>query len=1063
MRLFLHFKINLLITFIFSFVFISKSNDTYSQDVPKIMQPSPEAAALFRFNDYPMDYSTGLPQINIPIYEIKSGSLSVPISISYHASGRKVFDQNGPVALGWSLNAGGMISRTIHGSIDFGRYKFPYPFTKANLDNERDLGYLERIMHFDKNIEESPPGYWMDSEYDIFSFNLGNNSGKFIFKDNNNVKTPVLLSHKPYTITPYASSTGLDRIDIVDDKGTTYKFVASEGATYSSDYGRTGYALEKIISADKADEISFVYTTFFQERVSISQTETIEDWYPSAPTQSSKPPLESTSRNSYEISRLKEIHFKLGKVLFNLVNGRDQLDNIQLVSLNGKPIKTIQFNRSYRESLSFLGFAIDNLDGLSFKDKTGATVENYSFEYYPTKFVAPATEINVRHRDWWGYYNASGQDRMVPLYQVDYVHPGGIDVYNIGNPTANREPNLEALKSGVLKKIIYPTGGSSEFIYENNKYKIYGTSTIKDGPGLRVSQILTNDNNGIIQTKSYKYGEDESGHGEIDLLPGINTMASAMMTDYIGGDILQSGLEPGGEDHYRSRFFYSDFIPELTELAERPVVYKEVAEYRGTKNNNIGKTIYNYDYALWGPSGMPDFPAAPGGHSLGINRMHISNFNYWNTPSLIKQTDYKFTGNATVPYQPIKETVNIYTANHIENVDGLHVQRIREAPQTGIYRISGKCVERTLVSGLVPRYSGSRYIYTYNPYQIPVGIKNLNSTTETIYNDDGTQTKNTIDYTYNSRHLISQKKVNTSENNTFLYTNITYPFDYTNNPILNQMTSLNMLNFLIEQKELKNATPIKSIRTNFYNWGNSNPMISPQTVEVKKGDNDYETSLRYYNYDPSGNPGSLSKENDAVHSYLWDYNRTYPVAEVINSILSNTAYTSFEAEGTGNWSGIISTNIKDDVSGITGKKYYNLSGSTLTISGLISSNVYLISYWSRSTACTVSGTALQGWPKNLKQVTINGVSWNYFEHRVSGATTISVSGTSSIDELRLYPANSQMNSYTYEPLLGITSQCDVNNQISYFEYDAYGRLKLNRDINGNIIKTYNYQLQSSTP
>src|SRR4051812_31972766 len=91
----------------------------YSQDLPKVIQPSPEAAALFRFMDYPMDYSTGLPQISIPLYEVKSGELSVPISISNHASGRRVNDQDGPVALGWSLNAGGMISRTSYGSVDF--------------------------------------------------------------------------------------------------------------------------------------------------------------------------------------------------------------------------------------------------------------------------------------------------------------------------------------------------------------------------------------------------------------------------------------------------------------------------------------------------------------------------------------------------------------------------------------------------------------------------------------------------------------------------------------------------------------------------------------------------------------------------------------------------------------------------------------------------------------------------------------------------------------------------------------------------------------------------------
>ncbi|HEY0770061.1 MAG TPA: hypothetical protein VGD31_06975, partial [Sphingobacteriaceae bacterium] len=106
-----------------------------AQELPNLVRPSPETAALFRFQDYPMDYSTGLPSINIPLYEVQSGSLRVPISVSYHASGLKVSDEDGPVANGWSLNAGGAVSRTIHGSADFGEFRFPFPFTTSGLTN----------------------------------------------------------------------------------------------------------------------------------------------------------------------------------------------------------------------------------------------------------------------------------------------------------------------------------------------------------------------------------------------------------------------------------------------------------------------------------------------------------------------------------------------------------------------------------------------------------------------------------------------------------------------------------------------------------------------------------------------------------------------------------------------------------------------------------------------------------------------------------------------------------------------------------------------------------------
>lgn len=71
-----------------------------------------------------------------------------------------------------------------------------------------------------------------------------------------------------------------------------------------------------------------------------------------------------------------------------------------------------------------------------------------------------------------------------------------------------------------------------------------------------------------------------------------------------------------------------------------------------------------------------------------------------------------------------------------------------------------------------------------------------------------------------------------------------------------------------------------------------------------------------------------------------------------------------------------------------------------------------------------------------------------------------MSGTNGvIDELRLYPFAAQMTTYTYEPLIGITSQCDANNKITYYEYDSFGRLKTIRDQDRNVIKTMDYQYQ----
>jgi YD repeat-containing protein len=69
-----------------------------------------------------------------------------------------------------------------------------------------------------------------------------------------------------------------------------------------------------------------------------------------------------------------------------------------------------------------------------------------------------------------------------------------------------------------------------------------------------------------------------------------------------------------------------------------------------------------------------------------------------------------------------------------------------------------------------------------------------------------------------------------------------------------------------------------------------------------------------------------------------------------------------------------------------------------------------------------------------------------------------------IDELRLYPANAQMTTYTYSPLKGMTSNCDVDSRVIYYNYDGLGRLRYTRDQDGNILKTieYHYQQQNAS-
>ena len=109
---------------------------------------SPTAASLGKYADIPVNHHTGIPQIGVPIYTIKEGSLQLPISLSYHASGLKSAELASWVGAGWSLNAGGLITRTVQGVPD---EKLTNSYTSNENGHLSDGGYNYYLFKFDGN------------------------------------------------------------------------------------------------------------------------------------------------------------------------------------------------------------------------------------------------------------------------------------------------------------------------------------------------------------------------------------------------------------------------------------------------------------------------------------------------------------------------------------------------------------------------------------------------------------------------------------------------------------------------------------------------------------------------------------------------------------------------------------------------------------------------------------------------------------------------------------------------------------------------------------------------
>jgi hypothetical protein len=132
---------------------------------------------------------------------------------------------------------------------------------------------------------------------------------------------------------------------------------------------------------------------------------------------------------------------------------------------------------------------------------------------------------------------------------------------------------------------------------------------------------------------------------------------------------------------------------------------------------------------------------------------------------------------------------------------------------------------------------------------------------------------------------------------------------------------------------------------------------------------------------------------------------------------------------------------------------------------------YKLTFWHREPLQSQPPVVVHYYNGNVETITPfapniktrNG--WNYSEYVIPANFTGSlniIKGASSpptfIDELRFYPAASQINSYTFDPLIGMTSETDVNGKTVYYEYDKLNRLTLVKNEDRDIVKKicYNY-------
>lgn len=1050
--------------------------------VPNLFPRSPTTTAIEKYGTYQVNEFTGVPNISIPLYTITSGKLTIPITLSYHASGIKVTDVASWAGLGWSVIAGGQISRRTMGLNDDSE-SYGYlsgimkPAGTYSTNNVSDLQWLENIAN----------GTY-DTKPDIFSYDFPGHNGKFFFDGSSgNAFVTRMVPYSPIKIS-YASDNQYHRqianFDVLDENGNdnkfnTYETTNSSSGGHSNPSMRSAWKLSTMISQDKHDTISITYNTqnilnpvadieVLNVVDQIGQVNSNEGIRYSPDLPGSPVAIGNSLITTEQVPA--QINFKNGKVIFELdpVVRADLSNNtivkglldIQIFSFNyGTKSydlqKKIMFHKSYFSPNLRL-----KLDSISITDGNGILIQRYRFNYNQSVQIP---DYSSKSQDYWGYFNNKHNEFMIPRQSIPYTPNFGSSTINYvtinsGSDVDGRECDSTYMQAGVLTGIHYPTGGYSTFTYQTNQYTEYGISHLAGG--LRVKSISSYD--GVNPTPivhTYQYNSNRK-----NFILDYAYFSNYQLHRYydLSGN---SGLPKKVADCV-VRSFVSTPRCDLEAYDGATVVYPSVTEYIGTPGNNTGKINYLFQ----------DRPDATSNASFAGNLIYLSAFHL--RGQLVSKTDYKLKSDGT--YQPVRAESHTYTAFpevYYSNV-GVTVAKL--------YMNDGSFSSPFPPNGAYPDDSNN---YRWQTYPISSDDNYLTSTTINDYdlNDPSRYTTSTTTYGFgNIAHQQPTIITHTDNQGGQTTAKIKYPADYLLTPIytttynagLDGLLNSNAQAIPIEKyvnysNAVTGVNGITSGELHTYTMSKGNGLaalpdkvntlkvaaslinFAPSTVNSSTGqiqsDSRYIQTINFDDYDSQNNLTKYTPRNATATKILWDYNSSQPVAKFQNLPAStqsgNVAYTSFETGNYGNW----------NITGVpaspgfvpTGKLAYPMFNANITSPILDSSQPYVVTYWSNVSAVSVSGITATA----LKSV--NG--WTLYQHLIpAGTSQITLSGSGYIDELRLYPAVSQVTTYTYDPLVGVTSMTDPKGMTTYYEYDNFQRLMNVKDKDGNIVKHNEY-------
>ena len=856
--------------------------------------PTPKALEMIRYGHLSSHLNGGTMEYNVPIYTLEDRDFTIPISLNYASGGFRPNQQTGEAGLGWTLLAGGAITREIVAIDDMATGG--NNFFAGNMTDSLIYALSSPISYDNQNPYPKPDGCSTEVSSDIYHFTMPGHAGNFVYH------------HTSYAYLAYGTSHGAGAYQITyDETYHCFTIITGDGYEY-----RFGYQLfndstvERTFSrlARKSGESAATLlddqktiVTWLLDRIKAPNGRLVEFIY-----DGHSPSVTIPQEGDDVITTFGTIHKKEDNVDYYKKASITSVKYLKRIVVDSTSVaKTVasftwtrqstkEINSSTSSEYSDLVVPTRKLTGITVA-RGGQTLRqatltysawgtrpllstisvagngSYSFLYDTSNPTPP--DITTNQFDFWGFYNGSGNN-----HENSYS-PMKVDNNNNESIPANstfRNPNWQCARQGMLTRITYPTGGHTDIQYEANRASKIVLRR-KSGDGLQPADPTIMGNYDFLPA-IYDYS----------ILFGSNTECGGVRVHSLSDADLTGNISTRSFQYTQSNGISSGIVQQFPRY------------YVG----RVGTTpIYNPSIHFPGSS----FDTRHIAYSRVIEVMPdssrvISVFSDWLTSPDSYSSHFKLQNDTTV------------VSNDIETIFANSIQR---EPDSKAYQ-RGYLTEKTIQDsiGRIIQIESYEYADEYNGSAIPVYSAYIVSsgdywwsarreicdrrpyrTTIVRYPDTGNTTQTeTLTYGYDLLGNRTQIQRTVTDGGTEVE-KISYTGNMTSGNAYAGMQALHLLQLPVERTLLRNG---KVIRSELTTYALIDSLYHP-SAQYRANLDEGVSSFNYYTgsakdshyaaaetlfeeYDSRGNVVRSRNRTGVPTSIVYDKSRLYPLAVV---------------------------------------------------------------------------------------------------------------------------------------------------------------------------------------